>query len=179
LPQWVVASVGDGCSIAGLVRGLEEAFAAGLCEHVPRVLGVQAEGAAPLVAAANTGVKPEISNAQTVADSLCVGVPRNPDKALMAVARSNGAWVTVTDAEIMAALSATASRTGIFGEPAAVTAAAGVRVAIASGIIAPDEGVAIISSGNGLKDPATALKSVTGPVDVAPSVEAVLAALSG
>ena len=179
LPEWVAASVGDGCSIAGLVRGLEEAHAAGLCDHVPRVLGVQAAGAAPLVAAANSGAAPSISNPQTVADSLCVGVPRNPDKALQAVARSGGAWVSVTDQEIMEALPATASLTGIFGEPASVTAAAGVRAAVAQGIIAPDEGVALISSGNGLKDPETALRSVTGPLDVAPSVDAVVAALGG
>jgi len=179
LPEWVVASVGDGCSIAGVVRGLEEAHAAGLCDHVPRVLGVQAAGAAPLVAAALTGAEPAISDAQTVADSLCVGVPRNPDKALMAVARSGGAWIAVTDEEIMAALPATASLTGIFGEPAAVTAAAGVRAAVAQGIIDPSEGVAIISSGNGLKDPETALRSVTGPVDVAPDVAAIVSALDG
>jgi threonine synthase len=104
-------------------------------------------------------------------------VPRNPDKALAAVARTQGAWIAVSDAEILAALPATASRTGIFGEPAAVTAAAGVRAAVREGIISPDSGVAIISSGNGLKDPATALKSVTGPVDVAPLPKAVVEAL--
>ena len=178
MPEWVVASVGDGCSIAGLVRGLEEACLAGLIDQVPRVLGVQAEGAAPLVAAAQTGAQPRQDDAQTIADSLCVGVPRNPDKALQAVARSNGAWVAVSDQAIMEALPATASLTGIFGEPAAVTAAAGVRVAVQAGIIAPQSGVAIISSGNGLKDPATALKSVTGPVDVAPDPQAIFAALA-
>jgi len=178
MPQWVVASVGDGCSIAGLVRGLEEACVAGLIDHVPRVLGVQAQGAAPLVAAARQGIAPSMSNAQTIADSLCVGVPRNPDKALQAVARTQGAWVAVSDAAILEALPATASLTGIFGEPAAVTAAAGVRVAVEEGIIRADEGVSIISSGNGLKDPATALKSVTGPVDVAADPESVVAALA-
>jgi threonine synthase len=178
LPEWVVASVGDGCSIAGLVRGLEEALAAGLTDHLPRVLGVQAAGAAPLVAAAQSGAEPRISDAETIADSLCVGVPRNPDKALAAVARTNGAWVAVTDEQILAALPATAARTGIFGEPAAVTAAAGVRVAVELGIIDPAAGVAIISSGNGLKDPATALQSVTGPLDIAPTVAAVISALS-
>lgn len=178
LPEWVVASVGDGCSIAGLVRGLEEALAAGLTDHLPRVLGVQAAGAAPLVAAAQSGAEPRISDAETIADSLCVGVPRNPDKALAAVARTNGAWVAVTDEQILAALPATAARTGIFGEPAAVTAAAGVRVAVELGIIDPAAGVAIISSGNGLKDPATALRSVTGPLDIAPTVAAVISALS-
>jgi threonine synthase len=178
LPEWVVASVGDGCSIAGLVRGLEEALAAGLTDHLPRVLGVQAAGAAPLVAAAQSGAEPRINDAQTIADSLCVGVPRNPDKALAAVARSKGAWVAVTDEQILAALPATAARTGIFGEPAAVTAAAGVRVAVEQGIIDPTAGVAIIISGNGLKDPATALRSVTGPLDIAPTVAAVISALS-
>jgi len=178
LPEWVVASVGDGCSIAGLVRGLEEAHAAGLVSHVPKVLGVQAAGAAPLVAAARTGAAPSMTNAQTIADSLCVGVPRNPDKALQAVARTNGSWVAVSDQEILEALPGMASRTGIFGEPAAVTAAAGVRVAVREGIISPDSGVAIINSGNGLKDPATALQSVTGPHDVAATQEAVIEALA-
>jgi threonine synthase len=177
LPEWVVLSVGDGCTIAGVIKGLEEAHAAGLCPHIPRVLGVQAEGAAPLVAAFNEGSFPVIEGAHTVADSLCVGHPRNPDKALQSVRRVNGAYITVSDAEIMAALPATAATSGVFGEPAAVTAAAGVRAAVRAGIIAPTEGVVVLSSGNGLKDPATALKSVTGPTDVDANIDAVLRAL--
>ncbi len=178
MPEWVVLSVGDGCTIAGVVKGLEEAHAAGLCPHVPRVLGVQAAGAAPLVEAFNSGAHPVISGAQTVADSLCVGHPRNPDKALDSVRRVNGAYVAVSDAEILEALPATAATSGVFGEPAAVTAAAGVRVAVREGIIDPSHGVVVLSSGNGLKDPATALQTVTGPTDVAADVAAVLAVLA-
>jgi threonine synthase len=177
LPAWVALSVGDGCTIAGVVKGLEEAHAAGLSPHVPRVLGVQAEGAAPLVAAYNDGAPPVISGASTVADSLCVGHPRNPDKALGAVRRVNGAFIAVSDAEILEALPATAAASGVFGEPAAVTAAAGVRAAVRAGIIDPGAGVVVLNSGNGLKDPATALQTVEGPTDVEPTVDAVLAVL--
>lgn len=177
VPDWVSVSVGDGCTVAGVVRGLEEAHAAGMIPRVPRVLAVQAAGAAPLVRAAREGGSPRQDQADTLADSIAVGVPRNPDKALQAIARNGGAWITVTDEEILAAIAEGAARSGVFSEPAAAAATAGVLAATRAGILEASSSVGVIVSGNGLKDPASALRAVSGPLDVPADVEAALAAL--
>ena len=174
VPAWVAVSVGDGCTLTGVVRGLEEAHAAGLIPSVPRVLGVQAEGASPLVRAWRRGGAVEPGPAHTVADSLSVGHPRNALKALQAIRRNGGAMVAVPDEAILEELVALARLAGIFGEPAASATVAGVRAAVGRGIIAPSDGVAILVTGHGLKDPQSALRAVTGPTDVAASVDAVL-----
>lgn len=177
MPAWVSLSVGDGCTVAGVVKGFEQAREAGLIDRVPRVIAVQAEGAAPLARAAREGGPAWQERADTVADSIAVGAPRNPDKALAAVARNGGAWVTVSDASILAAIPLTASLSGVFAEPAAAAATAGVLEAAATGLIGPQDEVGIIVSGNGLKDPTAALGAVSGPLDVAPNLAAVRAAL--
>lgn len=172
--DWVAVSVGDGCTIAGVVKGLEQAHAAGLIPRVPRVLGVQADGAAPLVHAFQEARDPEVEPAATVADSLCVGHPRNAWKALLAVRRNGGAMVAVPDAAILEALPLLAGTTGVFGEPAASATVAGVAAAVRQGIIRPDESVTVIVTGNGLKDPQSVLEAVEGPTDVPASVAKIL-----
>jgi len=174
LPDWIVLSVGDGCSIAGAVKGLEEAHLAGIIDRVPRLLGVQAQGAAALVEAWNAGKAWSPGPAESVADSICVGHARNPHKALQAVERSRGAWVAVPDEAILSAIPELGHQSGVFAEPAAAAAGAGLRAARAQGLIKTSETVALVVSGNGLKDPGSALTAVTGPVDVPCDVEAVL-----
>lgn len=177
MPAWVALSVGDGCTIAATVKGLEQAHAAELIPHVPRVLGVQAEGAAPLVTAFDAGEDFTPGPADTIADSIAVGHPRNGQKALDYVRRVDGRYVAVSDEEILAAMRDTAQLGGVFGEPAAAAATAGVKRAREQGILGARDGVVIIVSGNGLKDTATALTAVSGPTEVDADVEAVLAAL--
>lgn len=179
IPSWVALSVGDGCTIAGAVKGLEQAHAAGLIPFVPRVLGVQAEGAAPIAKAFDEGSDLALAPAVTIADSISVAHPRNFTKAIDAVRRNGGCYVTVTDDEILDAMRATAALGGVFGEPAAAAATAGVKVARERGILSAKDDVAIVVSGNGLKDTATALRAVDGPLDVAPTLEAVERALAG
>ena len=177
MPDWVAVSVGDGCTVAGVVKGLEQACEAGLIAKIPQVLAVQADGASPLVRAFHEGVEPVVPSVSTVADSLAVGHPRNAKKALDSVRRVNGTYVAVSDDEILDALRESAERTGVFAEPAGATAAAGVRRAVQDGVLGPSASVAVIVTGNGLKDPQTALSAVTGPIDVRPNVASVLAAL--
>ncbi len=177
MPDWLVLSVGDGCTIAGAVKGLEEACQAGLIDKVPRVLGVQAVGASPLVQAARSGEAWRPAPAETIADSISVGHARNPHKALQAVERSEGAWVAVNDEEILAAITTTGELSGVFAEPAASAATAGVKVALAEGILDSSCEVAILVSGNGLKDTSAALRAAGGPVDVQPTVDDVLGRL--
>lgn len=177
MTDWVVLSVGDGCTIAGAVKGLEEACKAGLIAKVPRVLGVQAQGAAPLVEAANSGKPWQPGPADTLADSISVGHARNPYKALAAVKRVSGAWVAVSDESILAAIATTGVLSGVFAEPAAAAATAGLQRARELGIIESSDSATIVVSGNGLKDTSAALRAVGGPIDVEASTEAVLAHL--
>ena len=93
VPDWVAVSVGDGCTIAGTWKGLREMHALGFIRRLPRMLGVQAEGARPLVDAFRTGGDLVPSPAQTLADSICVGHPRNWRKALRAVRESGAGLV--------------------------------------------------------------------------------------
>lgn len=177
-PGWVAVSVGDGCTYAAVVKGLEEAHAVGLIPSVPRVLGVQAQGARPLVDALEGDGLLHVRPAETVADSIAVGYPRNFHKALAAARRNGGRFVAVSDAQILAAMRDGARLAGVFAEPAAAATIAGVGVAAAGGILGPTDDVVIVVTGNGLKDTATALTAVDGPEDV-PADEAAIEAVLG
>jgi len=88
----------------------------------------------------------------TLADSIAVGVPRNPDKAIMAIKESRGLTVEVTDEEIMAAQKLLGKTCGVFGEPAGVTGTAGVKKLCEEGKLGKDDTVVSVVTGNGLKD---------------------------
>jgi threonine synthase len=104
----------------------------------------------------------------TIADSIAVGVPRNWKKAVLAVAESGGAMINVSDEEILEAMRSTGRLTGIFAEPAAATAVAGLRRAVAEGMVGRRASVVAIITGNGLKDVQSARPAVTQPFDIAP-----------
>ena len=173
VPDWVAVSVGDGCTIAGIWKGLSEMAALGFVPRVPRMLGVQAAGARPLVDAFESGRDVTPSPAQTVADSICVGHPRNWRKALRAVRASGGALVAVPDEAILDAMRAAGRRAGLFGEPAGVAGLAGLRAAVAAGIVGRRATVLAVVTGSGLKDARTAMRAAGEPVTVAPSDDAV------
>jgi threonine synthase len=178
VPDWVAVSVGDGCTIAGIWKGLAEMRALGFIPRVPRMLGVQAEGARPLVDAWETGSDVAPSDAKTIADSICVGHPRNWRKALRAVRASEGALVAVPDEAILDAMRAAGRTAGLFGEPAGVAGLAGVRAAVSAGIVGPRESVLAVVTGSGLKDAKTAMRAAGDPATLAASDEAVDAHLA-
>ncbi len=161
--DWVVVSVGDGCTIGGVYKGFNELFKLGLIEKVPKILGVQSTGCEPFVVASKNHEPLKECEENTIADSIAVGIPRNPIKALRAVEYSNGAWISVPDSEIIEAMGLLGKKEGIFGEPAGVTGVAGLRKALKDGIISKDESVTIIVTGNGLKDPNNAQKAIIKP----------------
>ncbi|MGE5586036.1 MAG: threonine synthase [Bacillota bacterium] len=172
VPDWAVVSVGDGCTIAGVYKGFYDFFRTGLIARIPRILGVQAAGCQPLVEAFRSGgnrFRPSPEN--TIADSIAVGVPRNPTKALNAVRRSGGDMIAVPDEEILRAMRLLGSTTGVFSEPAGAASLAGLTAALESGIISRDETVVIIATGNGLKDIVNAERAAPPPIEVGPSIE--------
>jgi len=113
-----------------------------------------------------------------LADSIAVGVPRNPDKALRAIRDSHGTMINVSDAQILEAMRLLGRTTGVFGEPAGVTGLAGIQKAIAEGIIHQDESVAFVVTGNGLKDVQNAIRAVSEPIKVPPEMDLLVKALS-
>ena len=169
--DWVAVSVGDGCTIGGVYKGFNELFKLGLIEKVPKILGVQSTGCEPFVIASKNHEPLKECEENTIADSIAVGIPRNPNKALRAVENSNGAWISVPDEEIIEAMGLLGRKEGIFGEPAGVAALAGLRKAIQEGIISKDESVTIIVTGNGLKDPNNAQKAIVKPELMEPSID--------
>jgi threonine synthase len=185
-PDVVLVSVGDGCIIGGVHKGFKDLLARGWIERMPRLIGVQAEGSNYLAEAWANGedvlAKPAIT-AQTVADSISAGLPRDRLKAMTAVTATNGAFVTVSDDEILAAIPALARGCGVFAEPAGAAAYAGLVKAIAQKLIEPTERVVVINTGNGLKDVQSAMRSVemvgARPFQVAPRFEEVQAIVEG
>jgi len=164
VPDWVAVSVGDGCTIAGTWKGLREMHALGFIRRRPRMLGVQAQGARPLVDAFEQGRDLTPGSARTLADSICVGHPRNWRKALRAVRESKGAFVAVTDEAILEAMREAGRLAGVFGEPAGVAGLAGLRKAVEKGIVSRRDTALAIVTGSGLKDVKSAMKATGEPV---------------
>ena len=178
-PDRIFVSVGDGCIIGGIHKGLKDLLALGWINHMPKLMGIQAEGSAYMYQAWHNGenvlTKPAIA-ANTIADSISAGLPRDRIKALAAVTETDGAYLTVTDDEILAAIPALARGCGVFAEPAGATAYAGLLKAIEQSLVSPGERIVVINTGNGLKDIASAMKAVgqvgTQPHRVAPDIDA-------
>jgi threonine synthase len=177
-PDWVAVSVGDGCTIGGVWKGLREMHILGFIPRLPRILGVQADGCKPFLTAwkQNSSLVP--CEANTLADSIAVGHPRNFSKGMRAVTESGGAFVSVTDKEILDAIPLLARKAGVFGEPAGVAGVAGVRQAVELGLIHPSESVALIMTGNGLKDVESAMCAVGRTIQVRPEMEDVRRAVA-
>lgn len=179
VPDWVILSVGDGCTIAGVWKGFKDLYQAGWIERLPKIAGVQSTGCCPLVDAFLEDRPWTPKEENTIADSIAVGVPRNPDKALNAVRESGGTMVAVSDEAILDAMRELGRTSGIFGEPAGVTGTAGLKVLLEKGVIGADEKVVSIVTGNGLKDVQNAIKAVGEPIKVQPSFKELLGKLEG
>lgn len=175
-PDWVVVSTGDGCTIAGIYKGFEELHKLGWIKRVPRMLSVQAEGSRGIYEFARTGVLREAGEA-TIADGIAVGLPRNGRKAVRAVRESGGTFALINDDEIREGMRWLGRHTGVFGEPAAGAAVAGLRKAVGTGIIGKDESVVCMVTGNGLKDIKNAIESVGAPARVDPNLQSLAAAI--
>ena len=172
VPDKVFMAVGDGCSIAGVWKGFKEFYDLGLIDKLPVMVSVQAEGSNP-VNRAYRNKKDEFDYIapKTLADSISVGIPRNGYKALNALKESKGIAVDVSDKEILNAMTVLARHTGVFGEPAGVTAFAGLMKLSNAKAIGPDESVAFIVSGSGLKDVKSAQMAVTKPEKMKPQLD--------
>ncbi len=162
-PDRIFVSVGDGCIIGGLHKGLKDLMALGWIDRMPKLMGIQAAGSNYLyeVWKNNEDVltKPPI-NAQTVADSISAGLPRDRIKALTAVKETGGAYISISDDDILRAIPELARGAGVFAEPAGAAAYAGLVTAVDQGLVSGDETIVVLNTGNGLKDVAGAMQAV-------------------
>ena len=177
-PDYIAVAVGDGCTIGGVWKGLKDLYAIGFIDKLPRLISCQAEGCCPLNRAIEEKAPWHPMEENTLADSIAVGVPRNPDKALQAIEESHGLVVNVSDAEIMAAQKLLGSVCGLFGEPAGVTGTAGVKKLCEMGVLGKDDTVVTMISGNGLKDVENAIKAAGAPISCPNDMESLLKAFA-
>jgi len=170
--------VGDGNIISGVHKGFKDLKAIGLLDILPRIFGVQSEGSAA-VANAFFGSTEKIIpvSAKTIADSISVDLPRDGVRAVRAATQTGGAFIIVSDADILAAI-AELGRVGIFAEPAGAAAFAGLVKAVQNGQIKPDDAVLVLNTGSGLKDIKVAMQAVHEAPVIEPTLNAVKAHIS-
>ena len=172
-PDRIFVSVGDGCVIGGLWKGLRDLQALGFFERVPQLVGVQAEGAAPLVRAWEEGTEEVVPLVpDTLADSIAVGQPRDRVKALRAVRETEGRYVAVEDEEILESMRLLGREAAVFAEPAGAAGFAGLQKLLRQGEIGPEERIVVLVTGSGLKDVDSAIHAVGQPEIIEPSMAA-------
>ena len=152
-PDWIALPAGNLGNTSAFGKALSEAHAFGLIDRVPRLLAVQAAGAAPFAQAYADHFAQRISvRAETRATAIRIGDPASWDRAVRAIAATHGVVESVTDDEIFAA-KAVIDRCGVGCEPASAASVAGVRALAARGVIRRDERVVAVLTGHLLKDP--------------------------
>lgn len=167
-PDVVFVSVGDGCIIAGVYKGFRDLKKLGLISRIPKIIGVQAETSDALTRAFHTGEFTNIPTS-TIADSICVDVPRNGIHALTQLKNFGGEMVTVSDSEIIQAQVSLSSSTGLFTEPAGATAFAGFTKILPA--LDPEATVVLLTTGNGLKDASSASRGIKIPEQLINSLD--------
>ena len=180
-PDWLVCPVGNGGNLAAYWKGFQELQALGALDALPRLVGVQAEGAAPIARAFSEGRKDivPVPKPETLASAIRIGNPANWRKTLRALKESDGRTVTVPDAAIAEAQARLAREEGIFVEPASAASLAGAERLSREGVFEEGETVVCVCTGHGLKDPDAALRARAEPPMVEATVDAIVAAVKG
>jgi threonine synthase len=170
-PDWLCIPVGNAGNVSAYWRGFCEDRQARRSTTVPRLLGVQAAGAAPLV----TG-RP-VDEPRTLASAIRIGRPASAHLARAAVAEADGRFLAVSDEQIVDAYRFLAREEGIFCEPASAAALAGFWAARASGLVPEGARVVCVLTGHGLKDPDRAVAEGDAPLEVEATAEALASVL--
>jgi threonine synthase len=151
IPDNIYVPVGDGVIISGIYKGFKELLALGWIEKLPRLIAVQSSGSDALVRYLETG-KFEYKPANSIADSISAGAPRNLYMAANAVKESKGFAMVVTDEEILSAQKEFIKLTGILCEPSCASVYAAYKKLIVQNKISLSEKPLLLITGNGLKD---------------------------
>jgi threonine synthase len=159
-PDYLLLPVGNAGNITAYWKGFREYQAAGMSTRLPRMVGAQAEGAAPIV------MGRPITNPRTVASAIRIGNPASWEGATSARDESGGIIAAVTDTEILAAQIRLANTEGLFAEPASAAPLALLFRLVMEGKIERDTTTVVVLTGSGLKDPDAALKNVEPPIEL-------------
>lgn len=181
VPDRVVLPVGNAGNITAIYKGFKEFKMFGVTDAIPKMTGIQAEGASPIVKAIKSGaenITPEM-NPETIATAIRIGNPVNARKALTAIRESGGTAESVTDEEIIEAQKDLARLEGIGVEPASATSVAGLKKLVDAGIISRDETVVCITTGHLLKDAEEVIGICEPPIVVDAEIGAIRDAIFG
>jgi threonine synthase len=159
-PDYLLLPVGNAGNITAYWRGFREYHKAGHSTRLPRMIGAQADGAAPIVAGH------PIPNPRTVASAIRIGNPASWEGATSARDESGGLIAAVTDTEILSAQIRLANTEGLFAEPASAAPLALLIRLVMEGKIEKDSTTVVVLTGSGLKDPDAALKNVEPPIEL-------------
>jgi len=159
-PDYLVLPVGNAGNITAYWKGFREYHKAGHSTRLPRMVGAQAEGAAPIVAGH------PIANPRTVASAIRIGNPASWEGATSARDESGGLIAAVTDTEILSAQIRLANTEGLFAEPASAAPLALLIRLVMEGKIEKDSTTVVVLTGSGLKDPDAALNNVEPPIEL-------------
>ena len=170
LPDRIFVPVGDGVILSGVYKGFEDLLECGIIDTIPVVVAVQSEKSDNLVR--NLETNRFISKqSTTLADSISVDIPRNFFMAKQYLKRYGGEAVTVSDEDILSASAMLSANTGIFSEPAASTAFAGLLQHYKNGKLPDNSRNVVLITGSGLKDIKTAAASLKMPEPISPTLE--------
>lgn len=172
-PDWHAIPVGNAGNISAYWAGYKQYKEIGKIDKLPRMMGFQAEGASPLV----TG-RP-CPNPETIATAIRIGNPVSAHLAKAAVEESNGEFNSVNDEEILAAQKLLSSKGGLFAEPASCAPLAGLIKLKKLGKLPKGIKVVMVLTGNGLKDPDTAMSRVGRPIEIGDTMEELLEVMKG
>jgi len=170
-PDYHALPVGNAGNITAYWMGYKEYFDKRISKGLPKMIGFQAAGAAPIVNGA------PVENPETVATAIRIGKPASWKQAEAARDESGGCIEAVTDDEILQAYDMLASMEGVFCEPASAASVAGVIKLNKSGRFKAGDKIVCTLTGNGLKDPDTAMLNVPKPVTIDATEDAVRKAL--
>lgn len=167
VPDRIFVPTGDGVILAGVYKGFEDLMELGITDHMPVIVAVQSAGSDNLVR--NIGVERfSTVPSKTIADSISVDVPQNFCMSVSYLTKYAGEWITVTDEEIIAASVKLSRSTGIFSEPAAVAAYAGMENYARDNRLQSGSKNVVMLTGSGLKDLKSVQSLITMPLPVDP-----------
>jgi len=174
-PDRLIVPVGNAGNISAIWKGFSEFHRLGFVKSLPKMTGIQAEGAAPIARAIKTGSKKinPIIKPETVATAIRIGAPVSWKKAVNAIRDSGGTAETVTDEEILEAQKMLSRLEGLFVEPASASSIAGLKKLVENCEVDKDERIVCVTTGHGLKDPDVAVRTSEKPLEVDAEVEAI------
>lgn len=159
-PEWMCLPVGNGGNITAYWRGYCEALERGQITQLPRMLGAQAAGSAAML------LGEDVLQPETIATAIRIGAPVRREEAGTAARDSNGGFVAATDREILDWFGHVVRDEGVFCEPSSAASLAGLANARSAGTVAEGAEVVCVLTGNGLKDPDSAIAESAPPITI-------------